>query len=147
MLLMGKIIQRSFIVLENDMSNLEQILQRIVVLQELPEPEALKRLIDALRVTDEDEDNEIVDAKFDELIALLREHPEYGSGLAAFILRLINKYRQITLYTDTGIASDQSFSSSVSRLISHRFCHYCPKRIRWLSLLIIFLIGIMIGSG
>ena len=138
MLLMGKIIQRSFIVLENDMSNLEQILQRIVVLQELPEPEALKRLIDALRVTDEDEDNEIVDAKFDELIALLREHPEYGSGLAAFILRLINKYRQITLYTDTGIASDQSFSSSVSRLISHRFCHYCPKRIRWLSLLIIF---------
>ena len=70
MLLMGKIIQRSFIVLENDMSNLEQILQRIVVLQELPEPEALKRLIDALRVTDEDEDNEIVDAKFDELIAL-----------------------------------------------------------------------------
>lgn len=127
MLLMGKIIQRSFIVLENDMSNLEQILQRIVVLQELPEPEALKRLIDALRVTDEDEDNEIVDAKFDELIALLREHPEYGSGLAAFILRLINKYRQITLYTDTGIASDQSFSSSVSRLISHRFLPLLPE--------------------
>lgn len=113
--------------LENDMSNLEQILQRIVVLQELPEPEALKRLIDALRVTDEDEDNEIVDAKFDELIALLREHPEYGSGLAAFILRLINKYRQITLYTDTGIASDQSFSSSVSRLISHRFLPLLPE--------------------
>lgn len=110
--------------LDNDTSDLELILQRIVMLQELPEPEALKRLIDALRVVDEDEQN--ADARIDELIELLQANPEYGSGLAAFILRLIIQYRQITLYTDTGIASDQSFSSSVSRLISHRFLPILP---------------------
>ena len=110
--------------LDSDTSDLELILQRIVMLQELPEPEALKRLIDALRVVDEDEQN--ADARIDELIELLQANPEYGSGLAAFILRLIIQYRQITLYTDTGIASDQSFSSSVSRLISHRFLPLLP---------------------
>ncbi|VEG13375.1 Site-specific recombinase [Moraxella cuniculi] len=108
-----------------DTSGLEQILQRITMLQELPEPESLKRLIDALRVADGN--NESADAKIDELIEILRTNPEYGAGLAAFILRLINKYRQITLYTDTGIASDQSFSSSVSRLISHRFLPLLPE--------------------
>ena len=110
--------------LDNDTSDLELILQRIVMLQELPEPEALKRLIDALRVVDEDEQN--ADARIDELIELLQANPEYGSGLAAFILRLIIQYRQIPLYTDTGIASDQSFLSSVSRLISHRFLPLLP---------------------
>lgn len=111
--------------LDNDTSGLELILQRIVMLQELPEPEALKRLIDALRVVDEDEQS--ADDKFDEFIAILQDNPEYGTGLAAFILRLIIQYRQITLYTDTGIASDQSFSSSVSRLISHRFLPLLPE--------------------
>lgn len=110
--------------LDSDTSDLELILQRIVMLQELPEPEALKRLIDALRVVDEDEQN--ADARIDELIELLQANPEYGSGLAAFILRLIIQYRQIPLYTDTGIASDQSFASSVSRLISHRFLPLLP---------------------
>ncbi|MFB6347952.1 site-specific recombinase [Moraxella sp. ZJ142] len=108
-----------------DTVDLEQILQRVVVLQELPEPETLKRLINALRVPDGD--SEVMNARFDELIELLQNHPEYGAGLSAFILRLINNYRQITLYTDTGIASDQSFASSVSRLVSHRFLPLLPE--------------------
>lgn len=111
--------------LNSDLSDLHNILLRIQVLQELPEPEALKRLIDALRV--DGEDVEAVNAKIDEIIDLLRANPELGSGLAAFTLRLINKYRQMTLYTDTGIASDRSFSGSISRLIGHRFLPLLPE--------------------
>lgn len=89
------------------------------------EPAALKRLIDALRVKDDDQ--ALANAKIDELLDILQAHPEYGVGLAAFILRLTNKYRQITLYTDTGIASDQNFFNSFNRLIGHRFLPLLPE--------------------
>lgn len=107
---------------KNDLSH---ILQYITALHELPEPAALKRLIDALRV--ENSDKELANAKIDELIGILKAHPEYGVGLAAFILRLTNQYRQITLYTETGIASDQNFFNSFNRLISHRFLPLLPE--------------------
>ncbi len=106
-------------------NDLAHILQYINALHELPEPAALKRLIDALRVKDGDQ--ALANAKIDELLDILQAHPEYGVGLAAFILRLTNKYRQITLYTDTGIASDQNFFNSFNRLIGHRFLPLLPE--------------------
>lgn len=107
-----------------DHSELEHALQRITALKELPEPQALKELVDLLRVNDGDE--EIANDKMDELIEFIEQKPEYGASLAAFILRLTNKYNQVTLYTDTGIASDHSFSYSVNRLIGHRFLPLLP---------------------
>ena len=108
--------------------NLEHILQHIMMLRELPEPQSLKRLIDALRVTIKDDASKSeANAKIDKLLELLREHPEYGAGLAAFLLNLINNYRQITLYTDTGILSDQSFFQSMNRLVGHRFLPLLPE--------------------
>ncbi|STZ55939.1 Site-specific recombinase [Moraxella lacunata] len=106
-------------------SDLRHILQYISLLQELPEPSSLKRFIDALRVTGDDE--EAVNAKIRELIDILKENPEYGAGLAAFILRLTDNYQRITLYADTGIISDDSFSHSINRLIGHRFLPLLPK--------------------
>lgn len=103
-------------------TDLHQILQHIVKLKDLPEPESLKRLVDALRV----DDVEGANARMEELLVILEENSAYGEGLASFILRLITQYRQIPLYTDTGIASDQSFSNSVSRLIGHRFLPLLP---------------------
>lgn len=105
--------------------DLPHILQYITALAELPEPQALKRLIDALRVKGDDKD--AINAKIDELICLIEETPKYGTGLAVFILRLTNKYRQITLYTDTGIVSDHTFFGSMNRLIGHRLLPLLPE--------------------
>ncbi len=105
--------------------DLEHILKHITALSQIPEPVALKRLVDALRVKDNDE--AMVNAKLDELIALLQNHPEYAIGLATFVLTLIGQYRQLTLYTDTGIASDQTFSDGLSRLIGHRLLPLLPE--------------------
>lgn len=105
--------------------DLEHILQYITALSELPEPAALKRLIDAVRV--EGDDPAPINAKIDELITILQSKPEYGVGLAAFILKLTNQYRQITLYTDTGIASDHTFFGSMNKLIGHRILPLLPE--------------------
>ncbi len=105
-------------------NELEHLLQHITALCQLPEPMVLKRLIDALRIKG---DAQAVNERVDELIALLHTTPEYGTGLACFILNLTNQYRQITLYTDTGIASDNTFFSSMNRLIGHRFLPLLPE--------------------
>ncbi|WP_350583144.1 hypothetical protein, partial [Pseudomonas sp. HY2-MNA-CIBAN-0224] len=65
----------------------------------------LKRLIDELRVSDKEP--ALANENIQDLIDILRQHPEYGDGLASFVLKLIIQYRQIALYTDTGIMSDQ----------------------------------------
>lgn len=106
-------------------TDLKYLLQHISALSDLPEPSSLKRLIDALRVVQDD--SEMVNAKISELIDILQENPDYGAGLASFILRLLDKYKQITLYTDTGIVSDDNFSRSIKRLIGHRFLPLLPE--------------------
>lgn len=106
-------------------NDLKHLLQHINALHELPEPATLKRLIDALRV--ENGDKALANAKIDELIGIFEQNPEFGVGLASFILRLTNHYRQITLYTETGIASDQNFFNSFNKLIGHRFLPLLPE--------------------
>ncbi|WP_066803870.1 site-specific recombinase [Moraxella oblonga] len=106
-------------------NDLSHILQHITFLSELPEPQSLKRLIDALRVVEDDET--LVNQKITEFITLLQENPEYGAGLAVFLLKLIDQYRQITMYTTTGIVSDVGFSHSINKLIGHRFLPLLPE--------------------
>lgn len=108
-----------------DHQDLPKVLAYITALKDIPEPAPLKRLIDALRV--DDDNPQLVNDKIDELIDALKKNPEYGIGLAAFILKLTNQYSQITLYTDTGIASDQNFFQSMNRLIGHRFLPLLPE--------------------
>ncbi|WP_131669203.1 site-specific recombinase [Psychrobacter pygoscelis] len=111
------------------MSELKRILQQITALSEVPEPSVLKRLIDELRVHEKDEEksSKAANEKIQSLIDLLQEHPEYGAGLAAFTLKLLNQYQQVSLFTDTGILSDQGFVSSLNRLVGHRFLPLLPQ--------------------
>lgn len=106
-------------------TDLKHILQHISALSHLPEPASLKRLIDALRVSDDDET--LINDKISELITLLKQNPDYGQGLAIFILHLLDKYKQMLLYADAGIVSDDSFGYSFRRLIGHRFLPLLPE--------------------
>ncbi|WP_367110024.1 site-specific recombinase [uncultured Psychrobacter sp.] len=107
------------------MSDIKRILQQITALSDVPDSSVLKRLINELRVTDNAPN--LANNKIQELINLLRQYPEYGHGLAHFILKLITQSRQIVLYTDTGIMSDEGFFSGLRRLIGHRFLPLLPQ--------------------
>ena len=107
------------------MSELKRILQQITALSDVPDPAVLKRLIDELRVSEKE--TALANEKIQSLIDILRQHPEYGDGLSSFVLKLIIQYRQISLYTDTGIMSDQGFFNSLRRLIGHRFLPLLPQ--------------------
>ena len=107
------------------MSEIKRILQQITALSDVPDASVLKRLIDELRVTEKNP--ALANRKIQSLIDLMQTHPEYGDGLASFVLKLIIQYRQIALYTDTGIMSDEGFFSSLRRLVGHRFLPLLPQ--------------------
>ncbi|GAA0313513.1 site-specific recombinase [Psychrobacter aestuarii] len=107
------------------MSDIKRILQQITALSEVPEASVLKLLIDALRATEKEP--ALANQNIQQLIDVLRQHPEYARGLSSFVLTLIIQYRQINLYTDTGIMSDQGFFSSLRRLVGHRFLPLLPQ--------------------
>ena len=107
------------------MSEIKRILQQITALSDVPDASVLKRLIDELRVTEKDPVR--ANKKVQTLIEVMQLHPEYGDGLASFVLKLIIQYRQIALYTDTGIMSDEGFFSSLRRLVGHRFLPLLPQ--------------------
>ncbi|MBE0442597.1 site-specific recombinase [Psychrobacter sp. FME13] len=107
------------------MSEMKHILQQITALSDVPDPSVLKRLIDALRVGDKEP--ALANENIQSLIDILRQHPEYADGLSSFVLKIIIQYRQIALYTDTGIMSDQGFFNSLRRLIGHRILPILPQ--------------------
>ncbi|WP_201594037.1 site-specific recombinase [Psychrobacter vallis] len=107
------------------MSELKRILQQITALSDVPDAAVLKRLIDELRASEKEP--ELANENIQSLIDILHQHPEYGDGLSSFVLRLIIQYRQISLYTDTGIMSDQGFFISLRRLVGHRFLPLLPQ--------------------
>lgn len=107
------------------MSDIKRILQQITALSEVPEASVLKLLIDELRATDKEP--ALANQNIQALIDILRQHPEYARGLSSFVLTLIIQYRQINLYTDTGIMSDEGFFSSLRRLMGHRFLPLLPQ--------------------
>lgn len=107
------------------MSEIKHILQQITALSDVPDPSVLKRLINELRVTEKEP--ALANQNIQTLIDILRQHPEYSDGLASFVLKLIIQYRQIALYTDTGIMSDEGFFSSLRRLMGHRFLPLLPQ--------------------
>ncbi|WP_352337543.1 site-specific recombinase [Psychrobacter sp. 16-MNA-CIBAN-0192] len=107
------------------MSEIKRILQQITALSDVPDVSVLKRLIDELRVNEKNP--ALANRKIQSLIEIMQLHPEYGDGLASFVLKLIIQYRQIALYTDTGIMSDEGFFSSLRRLIGHRFLPLLPQ--------------------
>ena len=77
--------------------------------------------------TQKPEHQKQANANVELLIDVLDKHPEYAVGLAAFTLLLLKQYRQTSLYVDTGITSDQTFSSSFAKLVTHRFLPHLPE--------------------
>ena len=109
----------------SDSSAMIRLLQQITAISNVPDTQMLKRLIDSLRASPNNPKQ--ANEKIEQLIKILRQHPEYGQGLASFVLHLVNQYRQLTLYTDTGILSDYGFFHSLSRLVGHRFLPLLPE--------------------
>ena len=68
------------------MSEIKHILQQITALSDVPDPAVLKRLIDELRVSDKEP--ALANQNIQELIEVIRQHPEYGDGLSSFVLKL-----------------------------------------------------------
>ncbi|WP_227430165.1 site-specific recombinase [Psychrobacter sp. I-STPA6b] len=101
------------------------LLQQIAAVSDVPDVQMLKRLIDLLRTSPNHPEK--ANYNIQQLIDILQQHPEYGQGLASFVLQLLSQYRQVTLYTDTGILSDHGFFYSLSRLIGHRFLPLLPE--------------------
>ncbi|WP_296403163.1 site-specific recombinase [Psychrobacter sp.] len=111
------------------MAELQDILHKINALCDSPEPYVLKKLINTLRVSESEykTNPELPNQKIRALNDLLRKHPEYANGLAIFMLTLLNQYHTMSLYIDTGILSDETFTTSLNRLIGHRFVPLLPE--------------------
>lgn len=127
--------------------DLYQILTHISALSEIPEPFALKRLIDALRVpkkeleeylqsdasesknsTNKDQDPNPANQKIQELIDILKKNPKLASDLALFCLNLLSQYRQLRMYSETGIAVEHEFWYGIKKLLGHKFIPLLPDK-------------------
>lgn len=105
---------------------LKLTLQQIRALSDVPDLAVLKSFINQLRTSDNDPVH--ANAKIQALIDILQKNPDLSAGLATFVLRLLSQYRQIPLYTDTGISSDESFFASLNRLMGHKFLPLLPQK-------------------
>lgn len=60
------------------------------------------------------------------LIDLLRDYPMLADKLCLYLLTLIARYRQVSLYTDMGILADNSFFAEFYGLIGYRLLPPAP---------------------
>lgn len=137
--------------------DLYQILTHISALSEVPEPFALKRLIDALRVpkkeleeylqsdaanadskntstktgnnsNNKEPDPNPANQKIQELIDIFKKHPKLANDLAVFCLGLLSQYRQLRMYSETGIAVEHEFWYGIKKLLGHKFIPLLPDK-------------------
>lgn len=100
------------------------ILQQLSANQDTPNVEIFKQLLDILRerATDEATANRYMSI----FIGLLKDNPSLAEGFCGYLLQLIHQYRQITLYTDMGVLSDNSFFSQFYALLGYRLLPPVP---------------------
>lgn len=105
-------------------NRLKQLLEEITLAQDEPTVELFKLLLDTLRerAVDEATANEHM-ATF---ITLLRQHPTWAQGLCGYLITLINRYRQVALYTDMGVLADSTFLSQFYSLLGYRLLPPAP---------------------
>lgn len=97
---------------------MEIILQSMMSAKKDPLP-ALKALIDALRPARADDSMTAINNAH-ALCYLLEHHAEYRKALSQQLLQLLSNTRQVPLYTDTGILSNESFFTTLNRRISYK---------------------------
>lgn len=103
---------------------LAELLHEISLLRTQPNVALFKRLLDTLRERADDE--ETANRHIALFLGMLRQHPTLTEGLCVYLLNLIERYRQIALYTDMGILSDHSFSSQFYMLLGYRLLPPVP---------------------
>lgn len=69
---------------------------------------------------------ETANANIGVLIDLLRDYPMLADKLCLYLLTLIARYRQVSLYTDMGILADNSFFAEFYGLIGYRLLPPAP---------------------
>lgn len=97
---------------------MEVILQSMMSAKSDPLP-ALKALIDALRPARADDGVTVINNAH-ALCYLLEHHAEYRTALSQQLLQLLGNTRQVQLYTDTGILSNESFFTTIKRRIGYK---------------------------
>ena len=105
-------------------TRLTAILNDINASRDDPQITLFKQLLDTLR---EQADNaQIANEQMEIFIRLLRSHPVWAEGFCVFMLTLINRYRQVSLYTDLGILSDAGFTSQFFHLVGQKILPSVP---------------------
>lgn len=99
-------------------ASLESALQRIAATQDAT-PDAMADLIAAIRPRRAD-DGEYAVNILRSLAFLLSQRPEFRRGLRDYLMRLIGTRRQLHLYTDTGILSNEGVWSAFRRRLGEK---------------------------
>lgn len=101
------------------------ILVQMTIGAKKPDLRLLEQLIYCLQMDGVDEHN--ANQSMASFIYYLRDHPVLMQGFTLFLLNLIDQNRQVSLYTDAGILSDNSFFAEFHSLIGHRFLPRLPE--------------------
>ncbi|MES2317282.1 MAG: site-specific recombinase [Pseudomonadota bacterium] len=64
---------------------------------------------------------EVVSIRIQTLCQLLQAHPAHAARLRSYLTRLLESRRHASLYTDTGVLSNDGFFTELKRRISYRF--------------------------
>lgn len=102
-----------------------EILVQMTVNAKKPDLRLLEQLIYQLQRDGVDEVN--ANQNMATFIYYLRDHPVLMQGFTLFLLNLIDQHQQVSLYTDAGILSDNSFIGEFYSLIGHRFLPRLPE--------------------
>lgn len=106
-------------------NRLKQLLVEITNNQDTPTVDLFKLFLDTLRERAEDE--KVANEHMAILIRLLRANPQWAEGLCGYILTLINRYRQVALYTDMGVLADSSFLTQFYGLVGQKLLPPAPE--------------------
>lgn len=105
-------------------ARLTAILNDINASRDDPQVLLFKQLLDTLR--DRADNAQIANEQMEIFIRLLRGNPVWAEGFCVFMLTLINRYRQVSLYTDLGILSDAGFTSQFFHLVGQKILPSVP---------------------
>lgn len=86
------------------------------------DPQLLVQLVARLRPQNH-EDSQEINEKIQLFINGIREYPHAAEILQRFFLRLLNQYKQVSLYADSGILSSDGFSN---QLFKRAGAHFLP---------------------
>ena len=105
-------------------ARLTTILNEINALRDFPQVTLFKQLLDTLR--NRADDAQSANEQMALFIRLLRGNRVWAEGFCVFMLTLINRYRQVSLYTDLGILSDAGFTSQFFDLVGEKLLPSVP---------------------